>query len=128
RDDLPFVLDNVSFAVNHGERIGIVGRSGSGKSSIFNALLGFAKMQGGIAKIDGIDVKSIHLSTLRNAVSIIPQEPILFSGTVRQNLDPLNQFPDERLWQALEKAKLEPTVRAMEGGLDAHVSAGGVSL
>jgi ABC-type multidrug transport system fused ATPase/permease subunit len=128
RDDLPYVLDNVTFEVHHGERIGIVGRTGSGKSSIFNALLGFAEMEDGTTKIDGIDVRSIHRSTLRNAVSIIPQEPVLFSGTVRQNLDPLHQFTDERLWQALEKAKLEPTIRAMKGGLDARVNSGGMSL
>jgi ABC-type multidrug transport system fused ATPase/permease subunit len=84
RSDFDPVLKGVSLAINPGERIGIVGRTGSGKSSLFRALLRLTEMENnGDIYIDGVNIKSISMSTLRMAVSIIPQDPVLFSGTLR---------------------------------------------
>lgn len=82
-------------------QIGIVGRTGAGKSSLISALFRLAPMEGSVT-IDSIDTKEIGLHDLRSKISIIPQEPVLFSASVRQNLDPLNKCDDKTLWKALE--------------------------
>jgi ABC-type multidrug transport system fused ATPase/permease subunit len=99
---LPDVLKNLTFRIAPGEKIGIVGRTGAGKSSIVQALFRIAEPNGSIL-IDGVDIKTIDLSDLRKQLSIIPQEPVLFTGTVRSNLDPFNQYEDKLLWSALEQ-------------------------
>lgn len=86
-------------------QVGIVGRTGAGKSSLIAALFRLAENQGQI-RVDGIDINNIGLHEVRSKISIIPQEPVLFSGTMRKNLDPFDEFPDHVLWNALEKVNI----------------------
>lgn len=118
------VLDDITFDVKAGERVGIVGRTGAGKSSIISALFHMTDFKGKIL-IDGIDTKHISLNELRSAISIIPQEPILFTGTIRHNLDPFNIHRDESIWSALNSVRLKKLVAKMDGGLEAQVVEGG---
>lgn len=90
----PYVLKDLSFIIEPREKIGIVGRTGAGKSSLIQALFRLANVDGAIL-IDNIDTKSVPLSVLRSHVSIIPQEPVLFSGTLRKNLDPFDEYSDD---------------------------------
>jgi ABC-type multidrug transport system fused ATPase/permease subunit len=82
-------------------QVGIVGRTGAGKSSLISALFRLAHLEGSI-RIDSIDTSKLGLPYLRSCISIIPQEPVLFSATLRDNLDPFHNFPDDKLWRALE--------------------------
>ncbi|KAJ8954547.1 hypothetical protein NQ318_000781, partial [Aromia moschata] len=100
------VLDNLTFEVKAKEKIGIVGRTGAGKSSIITAIFRLADTDGQIL-IDNVDIKEIPLNTLRSKISIIPQEPILFSGTIRMNLDPFGKYTDDMIWTALEHVELK---------------------
>ncbi|KAK5645843.1 hypothetical protein RI129_004307 [Pyrocoelia pectoralis] len=97
----PFVLKNVNFTVEPLQKIGIVGRTGAGKSSIIAALFQLTETEGSIV-IDGVDITTIGLHELRKKMSIIPQDPVLFSGTIRSNLDPFEEFDDQTLWSALD--------------------------
>ncbi|RPA83475.1 P-loop containing nucleoside triphosphate hydrolase protein [Ascobolus immersus RN42] len=105
---LPAVLKNISFTANPGERVAVVGRTGAGKSSFSLALFRFIIASSGYIKIDGIDISTISLHDLRSRISIIPQDPVLFSGTVRSNLDPFDNFTDEKLVEALRRVHLIP--------------------
>jgi len=118
------VLRNVSFEIKGGQRIGIVGRTGAGKSSIIAALFRMTDFRGRIL-IDDVNTKHISLKHLRSNVSIIPQEPILFTGTIRSNLDPFGSHKDEAIWTALQWVKMKKLVAEMDGGLNAQVSEGG---
>lgn len=93
KDD-PAVLKNLNFVLKAREKVGIVGRTGAGKSSLIQALFRLADVEGNIF-IDGVDTKTVYLNTLRSKISIIPQEPVLFSGTLRKNLDPFDDYSDE---------------------------------
>ncbi|KAF2894002.1 hypothetical protein ILUMI_12172 [Ignelater luminosus] len=100
------VLTNINLSIKAGEKIGIVGRTGAGKSSLICAIFHLASFEGCI-KIDGINTKDVGLNDLRRRISIIPQDPVLFSATLRSNLDPFNEYSDEAIWKALEEAKLK---------------------
>ncbi|KAH9068493.1 ABC transporter [Lactarius deliciosus] len=106
RPELPLVLKGLSMSVEGGEKIGIVGRTGAGKSSIMVALFRIVELVSGSIKIDGVDISKLGLNDVRNAISIIPQDPTLFSGSLRSNLDPFGQHDDARLWDALRRSYL----------------------
>ncbi|KAM9792208.1 ATP-binding cassette sub-family C member 10 [Neosynchiropus ocellatus] len=120
RDGLPNALDGVSLAVRPGEKVGIVGRTGSGKSSLFQALFRMVELNGGRILLDGVDISSVGLAQLRSRLAIIPQDPFLFSGTVRENLDPCGRHGDQQLQGVLDQCHLTPVVQRM-GGLDVQV-------
>lgn len=107
REGLPAVLNNVSFTIEEGCRVGICGRTGAGKSSILVTLLRTADVIEGKILVDGIDILSIGLEDLRSRIAIIPQEATLFSGVIRDNLDPLNLYTDDQLWCALEQVLIQ---------------------
>ena len=115
-----YVLKNLNFRIEEADKIGIVGRTGAGKSSILAVLFRLTDYEGGIL-IDGINCKEIGLHDLRGRISIIPQEPVLFNGTVRLNLDPLNQYKDHQLWNSLKAVQLEKLIKDLEGGLDSKI-------
>uniref|UniRef100_A0A673JLY4 Multidrug resistance-associated protein 7-like n=1 Tax=Sinocyclocheilus rhinocerous TaxID=307959 RepID=A0A673JLY4_9TELE len=127
RPGLPNALDGVSLEVLPGERVGIVGRTGSGKSSLFLAVFRMVELNQGQILLDGVDISSVRLSNLRSRLAIIPQDPFLFSSTVRENLDPHGRHPDFRLLDALEQCHLGDVVQRI-GGLDSEVGERGKSL
>lgn len=104
--DLPAVLNGLSFTVEKNQRVGVVGRTGAGKSSLTLALFRFLEARKGSVYIDGIDVAKIKLHDLRSRLAIIPQDPVLFSGTIRSNLDPFDELSDAELYDALERVHL----------------------
>ncbi|GMT32386.1 hypothetical protein PFISCL1PPCAC_23683, partial [Pristionchus fissidentatus] len=125
---LPLALSDVSFTVNAGEKVAIIGRTGSGKSSLGNALFRLYPLANGKIAIDGVDISTVGLHRLRRSLAVIPQDPVLFAGTIRYNLDPMGQYADHQLWTALEKAHLNSMVSSMSKKLDAEVTAGGENL
>ncbi|RKO92852.1 P-loop containing nucleoside triphosphate hydrolase protein, partial [Blyttiomyces helicus] len=110
--DQPAVLKQVSFSVSAGEKIGVVGRTGAGKSTLSLAFFRIIPLAGGSITIDGVDIDSIGLHDLRSNLTIIPQDPVLFSGTLRSNLDPFGEHTDEALWAALESVHVLDSLRA----------------
>eukprot|EP00753_Platysulcus_tardus_P003847 PLAT12496.16.p1 GENE.PLAT12496.16~~PLAT12496.16.p1 ORF type:complete len:1587 (+),score=934.98 PLAT12496.16:2689-7449(+) len=126
RKGLDFVLRNVTAAIEECEKVGIVGRTGAGKSSLLLALMRLVEAEhSGSVLIDDIDTSRVGLFDLRSRISIIPQDPVLFQGSVRFNLDPLASCDDSALWGALKRAHLFDKVQSMDGGLDAVVAEGG---
>ncbi|CAO3574755.1 unnamed protein product [Mortierella alpina] len=128
RPDLPPVLREVTFSVQAGHKIGVVGRTGAGKSSLIQALFLLGKLDSGRILIDGVDTQMIGTADLRTHIAIIPQDPVLFQGSFRYNLDPLGRHTEQELWQVLETSDLKAYVQAQDGGLDALVSANGENL
>jgi ABC-type multidrug transport system fused ATPase/permease subunit len=118
---LPRVLDGVSFRVKAGSKVGVIGRTGAGKSTLFQALFRFVELERGAILIDGVDLASVPLPRLRRALATIPQDPTLFAGSVRSNLDRFAAASDEAIWAALRSVHLDGVIRAMPGGLDAAV-------
>ncbi|KAL2456188.1 ABC transporter C family member 5 [Forsythia ovata] len=121
KESLPVVLHGVSCTFPGGKKIGIVGRTGSGKSTLIQALFRLIEPAGGRIIIDNIDISMMGLHDLRSRLSIIPQDPTLFEGTIRGNLDPLEEHPDQEIWQALDKSQLGEIVRQKEQKLDTPV-------
>ena len=104
REGLPPVLKNINLNITDGEKIGICGRTGAGKSTIMSALYRLNELNKGTIKIDGVDISKLGLYDLRRKLTIIPQDPVLFKGTIRKNLDPFGEYDDKMLWSALEKS------------------------
>ncbi|TPX36897.1 hypothetical protein SeMB42_g06983 [Synchytrium endobioticum] len=119
------VLKGISAELQPGSKVGIVGRTGAGKSSVLQALFRLVEPNADSIIIDGLSVTKMSLVDLRSRISIIPQEPFCFKGTLRFNLDPFNQVDDLRLWQALEAVELKKTVEELPGKLDEPVSENG---
>ncbi len=120
-EDKP-VLNNVTLTVNKSEKIGICGRTGAGKSSIINALLRMAPITHGEVFINDLPASQMELTKLRSQIAIIPQDPVLFSGTIRSNLDPFNDYEDHQLWMALDRVCLKDVITALPNQLDAEIS------
>ncbi|KAK7678757.1 hypothetical protein QCA50_018192 [Cerrena zonata] len=106
RPNLPLVLKNLNFNIYPGEKVGICGRTGAGKSSIMTALYRLNELETGSIRIDGLDISQMGLYDLRSRLSIIPQDPVLFQGSIRRNLDPFDQYDDDILWDSLRRAGL----------------------
>ncbi len=136
RANTPLVLKGLNVNIAGGERVGVVGRTGSGKSSLLLCLLRIVEPEldesadkyTAPLTIDGIDVLRIGLNVLRSAVAIIPQNPVLFSGTIRSNMDPFDEYSDEQIWMALEKCGMKHAVEVMSGELMAPVAEYGDNL
>ncbi|NXX15990.1 MRP7 protein, partial [Podargus strigoides] len=127
RAGLPNALDGVSFTVYPGEKVGIVGRTGSGKSTLFLALFRMVELKSGQILLDGVDSQLVGLEELRSRLAIIPQDPFLFSGSIRENLDPQGKRTDAELHEVLEQCHLRDAVTQM-GGLDSELGERGKSL
>lgn len=130
-DEAP-VLKDIDLNIEKGEKIGIVGRTGAGKSSLVAVLFRLHSFDGSI-ELDRVDTKRMSLSQLRSSISIIPQEPILFSTTLRKNLDPFDEHSDEQIWAALEAVRLRPFVESVSeksdsSGLELRIHDGGTNL
>ena len=121
RDELPLVIKNLSCSIRGGEKIGVAGRTGSGKSTLLCSLFRIVEAAEGWIEIDGVNTSNIPLGVLRSKMSIIPQDPTLFSGSLRYNLDPFDEHSDEEIWSALELAHLKNHVMNMENRLDGIV-------
>ncbi|XP_016840838.1 multidrug resistance-associated protein 1 isoform X5 [Nasonia vitripennis] len=128
REGLDLVLNGLTFSVNGGEKVGIVGRTGAGKSSLTLALFRIIEAAGGEILIDNINISKLGLHTLRSRLTIIPQDPVLFSGSLRLNLDPFNKCSDDDLWRALAHAHLKDFVQTLPNGLSHEVTEGGDNL
>ena len=106
RPGLPQVLKGLDLTIYPGEKIGIVGRTGAGKSSLVTAMLRLVELESGTIFIDDVDCSKLGLNTLRSRVAVIPQDPVLFSGTIRSNMDPFGQYADDQVWDALSRCML----------------------
>lgn len=108
-EGLPAILKGLTFSVDKNQRVGVVGRTGAGKSTLSLALFRFLEARAGTISIDGVDISTLKLHDLRTRLSIIPQDPVLFSGTIRSNLDPFDEFSDQQLKEALQRVHLIPS-------------------
>lgn len=127
KNKLPNVLNELTFTIRAGEKVGIIGRTGAGKSSIIQTLFRMSEPDGQIL-IDNVDTKELSLHDLRSKIAIIPQEPIIFTGTIRSNLDPYNVYDDKTIWHSLEQVQLKDVIKSMDGGLDASILKNGSNL
>lgn len=125
---LPLVLKGITFKVEAGSRVGIIGRTGSGKSTFFQSLFRFIEAEEGHISIDSVDIAAVPLEKLRRNLAIIPQDPTLFMGTIRNNLDRYNEYTDEEVIGALKHASMWEHVSELPEGLQSVVSEGGLNL
>ncbi|KZV32355.1 ABC transporter C family member 14-like [Dorcoceras hygrometricum] len=121
RPDTPLVLKGITLSIIGGEKIGVVGRTGGGKSTLIQVLFRLVEPSGGQIIIDGIDISALGLHDLRSRFGIIPQEPVLFEGTVRSNIDPTGSYSDDEIWKSLDRCQLKDVVSAKPGKLDSAV-------
>ncbi|KAG1731999.1 P-loop containing nucleoside triphosphate hydrolase protein [Suillus paluster] len=128
RPELDLVLKDISMTIKPKEKIGICGRTGAGKSSLLLALFRIIEPTSGTIFIDKVDISKLGLHDLRSAISIVPQNPDLFEGTLRENIDPVGEHQDVDIWTALEHAHLKAYIESLPGGLDAPVQEAGSSL
>jgi ATP-binding cassette, subfamily C (CFTR/MRP), member 1 len=125
RPGLDLVLRNFSLKIARHEKVGIVGRTGAGKSSLTLALFRIIEAESGSILLDGVDIKTIGLFDLRSRITIIPQDPVLFAGSLRENIDPFAVCSDQELWSVIEKSSLKSLVASFPSGLDHVVIQGG---
>uniref|UniRef100_A0A914C706 Uncharacterized protein n=2 Tax=Acrobeloides nanus TaxID=290746 RepID=A0A914C706_9BILA len=128
RSGLELVIKNISVVIQPSERVGIVGRTGAGKSSLTLALFRIIEAAEGKIVIDGLEIDQIGLHDLRSNLTIIPQDPVLFSGTLRFNMDPFHRYKDDEIWLALELAHLKEFTRSLPNGLNHVISEGGDNI
>ncbi|XP_005111051.2 canalicular multispecific organic anion transporter 1 [Aplysia californica] len=127
-NDMNMVLKDVSFTVMPGEKIGVVGRTGAGKTTLLLSLFRLVEARSGSVYIDDIDISTLGLHELRSKVAIIPQDPVLFTGTLRSNLDPEGCSSDDDIWTCLQHVGMEKSVSSLPGGLDFECSEGGAGM
>lgn len=125
--DGPVVLKKLSFEIQERSKLGIVGRTGDGKSSIVSAILRMPETEGEIF-IDDVCIEDIQLQESRKCISVLGQSPVLFSGSLRKNLDPLGEYSDDELWTAIKEVKLTSLVENLDGQLDHKLFEGGENL
>ncbi|XP_018648723.1 multidrug resistance-associated protein 4 (mrp/cmoat-related abc transporter [Schistosoma mansoni] len=123
-----WALKNINLDIRPGCKVGIVGRTGAGKSSIISALFRLVEGEKGYILIDGVNIKRLQLQYLRKRIEVISQDPIMFTGTVQMNMDPLGEKTDEAIWKALESVQMDKTVINLGHGLDSLISEGGSNL
>ena len=129
RPGLPVSLEKVSFEIQSGERIGVVGRTGSGKSTLVQSLFRLLEPETGAIIIGGVDISTLGLHKLRSAIAVLPQHPVLFEAcTVRENLDPFGTYSEEKIWNALQDVQMKSAIEALPNNLDTEVSAGGLNF
>ena len=128
REGLDLVLRGIDLTVLSGEKVGIVGRTGAGKSSLTLALFRLVEPAGGSIYIDGVNIRHLGLGQLREGLTIIPQDPVLFSGSLRLNLDPVERYSDSEMWGALRQAHLAELVEGLPAGLEHQVAEAGSNL
>ena len=123
--DGPLVMKGVNLSINPHEKVGVVGRTGAGKSTMMIALFRITDLCDGCIKIDDVDLGKLGLEDVRRALCIIPQDPVLFSASVRFNLDPFNESTDEDMWSVLEQVELKDVIDRLPKKLDDAVAEGG---
>ena len=126
--DGPLVLNDLSFSVAGGDKVGIVGRTGSGKTSVIAALFRIVKPEAGTILVDGVDLSTLRLEDLRSRIAVVPQDPTLFASSLRFNLDPLEEHSDLELVQVLETVNLRSVLDSSPAGLLQEISEGGENL
>lgn len=128
RAGLEPALRGVTLDIPGGTTVGLVGKTGSGKSTLNVALFRLAPLSGGRILIDGVDIATVGLERLRQSITAIPQDPVLFTSSLRKNLDPFEQYSEAELWAAVDRAHLRGTVEALPSGLESHIAEGGENL
>lgn len=128
REGLDLVLKDLDLSISGGEKVGIVGRTGAGKSSMTLCLFRIIEAANGGIAIDGVNIADIGLHDLRSKLTIIPQDPVLFSGSLRMNLDPFDRYSDDEVWSSLELSHLKQFVKGLPTGLEHECSEGGENL
>jgi len=128
REGLPLVLRDLSVAIKPGEKVGVCGRTGAGKSSVLMGLYRMSEVRSGKILLDGVDIADVPLDQLRGALAIVPQEPMLFQGSVAYNLDPFDEYTQQQKWEALASVQLDEFVKHLPEGMQNSVGEQGSSL